>query len=108
MPTDRQEYYPQTCVLDVPAGHLESGANLEDYIAEATQKLETISELAAGHSTIDTDSREWMLAQVDFIVETVGNDSLDLDDAMRSNLLQLLLAIANLNEQIRHEAALNA
>jgi flagellar biosynthesis regulator FlaF len=47
-----------------------------------------------------------MLAQVDFIVETIGSENLELDDEMRSNLLQLLLAIANLNEQIRHQASL--
>jgi hypothetical protein len=42
-----------------------------------------------------------MLAQVDYIVETMGNDALEISDEMRSNMLQLLLAIANLNEQIR-------
>ncbi len=47
-----------------------------------------------------------MLTQVDFIVETIGNENPELDDQMRSNLLQLLLAIANLNEQIRHQASL--
>jgi flagellar biosynthesis regulator FlaF len=43
---------------------------------------------------------------VDFIVETIGNESPELSDELRSNLLQLLLAIANLNEQIRRQASL--
>jgi flagellar biosynthesis regulator FlaF len=47
-----------------------------------------------------------MLDQVDFLVETIGDESLQLSDEMRSNLLQFLLTIANLNEEIRHKAAL--
>ena len=46
-----------------------------------------------------------MLEQVDFIVETIGDESLDVGDEMRSNLLQLLLSIANLNEQIRSQTS---
>ena len=55
---------------------------------------------------VDHNSREWMLAQVDFIIETIGNEDLEIGDEMRSNLLQLLLAIANLNEQIRSRTPL--
>jgi hypothetical protein len=44
-----------------------------------------------------------MLSQVDFIVESLGTESGELDDSLRSSLLQLILAIANLNEQIRSE-----
>ena len=33
----------------------------------------------------------WMLAQVDFIIETIGDVSLELSDEVRSDLLQLLL-----------------
>jgi hypothetical protein len=49
-----------------------------------------------------------MLDQVDFIVEAIGNETLELGDEMRSNLLQLLLALANLNEQIRRQTPLNS
>ena len=48
-----------------------------------------------------------MLDQVDFIVEIIGNEDLELGDEMRSNLLQLLLGIANLNEQIRSQGSLD-
>ena len=65
-----------------------------------------INELVSLGEAVDRDSRDWMLAQVDFIVEAIGNESLELGDEMRSNLLQLLLAIANLNEQIRRQASL--
>jgi hypothetical protein len=107
MPSYNDEDYPQVCVIDVPARPGEGGPQLDDYLAESTQKLESISELAARGEGVDLDSRAWMLAQVDFIVETIGDDTLELGDEMRSNFLQLMLAIANLNEQIRHDASVS-
>jgi|SRR5215469_2885017 len=103
MPLYEDEHHPQSCVIDAPAGVVDS-AQLVDYIAAATQRLETIEELWARGEAVDVDSRDWMLTQVDYIVETIGNDQQELGDEMRSNMLQLLLAIANLNEQIRHPA----
>lgn len=99
------EALSQPCVIDAPAGIVESGAQLEDYLAESTQRLESIAERSAQGETVDAESRQWMLDQVDHIVETVGNESIEISEDMRSNLLQLLLAIANLNEQIRHDSS---
>jgi len=83
----------------------EGGPRLDDYLVESMQELETISGLVSRGEVVSHDSREWMLEQVDFIIATIGNDDLELDDEMRSNLLQLLLAIANLNEQIRSQTS---
>lgn len=103
MPIYEDEDYPRRCVIEAPAG-VADGTQLVDYIADATQRLESIEELWARGEAVEADSREWMLGQVDYIVETIGNDEQELGDEMRSNMLQLLLAIANLNEQIRHPA----
>lgn len=100
-----EENAPQSCVLEAPSHSPAAGVDWEDYIADSTQKLESIAETSAQGETVDRDSRDWMLAQVDYIVETVGNDEVQLGDDMRSNMLQLLLAIANLNEQIRQESS---
>jgi hypothetical protein len=99
--------YSQGCVIDQSAGFVEGGANLDDYLLKSTLELNAITDLASRGEVIDADSRAWMLGQVDYIVETIGNEGLELNDEMRSNLLQLLLAIANLNEQIRSHASLN-
>jgi len=80
---------------------------LDQYLVESTQELETITELVTRGEMVDHDLREWMLAQVDFIIETIGDEGLELKDEMRSDLLQLLLAIANLNEQIRCQNSFN-
>jgi len=106
MTTPSRNSYSEKSVIELPASFAEGGPSLDSYLADSTQELNAITELVSRGETADSDARDWMLAQVDFIVETIGNENLEIGDEMRSNLLQLLLAIANLNEQIRHQASL--
>jgi hypothetical protein len=107
MTTPSRESYSLGCVID-PRVSLEDGAlRLDDYFLKSTQELNAITELVNRGETVDRNSRDWMLDQVDFIVDAVGDEGLELSDELRSNLLQLLLAIANLNEQIRCQASLD-
>ena len=107
MTTPTRANYSQGGVIDLHTSLDEGGAHLDDYLLKSTQELNVLTELANRGEVVGRDSREWMLTQVDFIIETIGNEGLELNDEMRSNLLQLLLAIANLNEQIRSQASLN-
>ena len=107
MTTTSRSEYSQGCVIDLQSSFGEAGPDLNGYLLKSTQELNIITELANRGEAIDRDSRDWMLAQVDFIVETIGTEGLELNDELRSNLLQLLLAIANLNEQIRSQASLH-
>lgn len=97
---------PETTVLDLDAPTMGTSPHLDDYLASAMEELRAMTERVNRGEAVDHDSRGWLLNQVDFIIEVVGNESLELGDEMRSNLLQLLLAVANLNEQIRHQASL--
>jgi hypothetical protein len=106
MTTPGRSDYSQGFVIDLPSNFGVTGPQLDSYLLKSTQELDEINELVSLGEAVDRDSRDWMLAQVDFIVEAIGNESLELGDEMRSNLLQLLLAIANLNEQIRRQASL--
>jgi hypothetical protein len=106
MTSPRSNNHSQECVIDPPSTFGECGPRLDNYLLESTQELDAMIELANQGGAVDRDSRDWMLQQVDFIVETVGDESLELSDDLRSKLLQLLLAIANLNEQIRRQASL--
>jgi hypothetical protein len=45
---------------------------------------------------------DWLLNQVDFAVEALGQEDNLWDSDQRSKLLELLLGVANLNEYIRH------
>jgi hypothetical protein len=96
---------PQGSIIELHAGKCDAGSNLCDYLLKSKQELDVISAFVARGEAITRESRNWMLAQADFIVETVGDESLELTDETRSDLLQLLLAIASLNEQIRSCAA---
>jgi hypothetical protein len=106
MTTPSRNGYSQGCVIDIPTSFQEGGPHLDNYLQESAQKLGAITDLVNRGEVVDRDSHIWMLAQVDFIVDTIGDESLELGDEMRSNLLQFLLAVANLNEQIRHQASL--
>lgn len=99
--------YSQACTLELPVSLDAGGLRLNNYLLESTQKLDAITELVCQGEVADRNSRNWMLAQVDFIVETIGSEGLKLDDDLRSKLLQLLLEIANLNEHIRRQASLS-
>ncbi|MBZ5641244.1 MAG: hypothetical protein LAO19_00645 [Acidobacteriia bacterium] len=93
------------CKTEVPEGFGDGSLCLQHYVAEATLKLETAKNRFSSGLGVDGASMDWLLAQVDFIVETIGNEDLVLDDFQRSELLELLLGIANLNECIHHSDA---
>jgi len=106
MTTPSRNSYSERSVIELPTSFGGGGQSLDSYLVDSTQELNAINERVSRGESADRDARDWMLAQVDFIVETIGSENLELGDEMRSNLLQLLLAIANLNEQIRHQASL--
>jgi len=85
-----------------PAQH-ESGLTLDQYIADATQKLTIISNRVRQEQEVDWEERNWLLSQVEFVVDTLGDEKLQLGEELQSRLLQLLLAIANLNEEVRRQ-----
>ena len=97
----------QQSVIDLPASWGPGASNLDHYLLSSTQQLDAIAQDFSRDEAIGADSRTWMLAQVDFIVDIIGDETLELTSEVRSNLLQLLLAIANLNEQIRRQAPLH-
>lgn len=93
------------CRAEVPYGFLERSLCVEHYLEYANVRLENAAEdFRSGHG-VDGDTMDWLLSQVDFVVETIGDDAVNLSEDQRSHLLQLLLGVANLNEYIRHETA---
>jgi hypothetical protein len=107
MTTPGSDGYSQGCTIELHPSIGESGPRLDNYFLKSTQELEAIAEIVSQGKVVDRVSRDWMLAQVDFIVETIGSERMELGDEQRSNLLQLLLSIANLNEQIRRQTSLS-
>ena len=95
----------QDCQAEVPETFGDGSICIQHYVAEATFRLEAAKNSFSNGLGIDGDALDWLLAQVDFVVETIGDDNLTLDDYQRSELLELLLGIANLNECIHHSNA---
>src|SRR5215470_5116761 len=81
----------------------ESKRNLDEYIEEASQRLAIITNRVQREEGVDWESRNWLLSQVEFVVDTIGDEKLQLTEDLQSKLLQLLLAIANLNEEVRRQ-----
>ena len=94
----------QGSIIELHAGQCDAGSDLRDYLLKSKQELDVINSSLSRGEAVAGEYRDWMLAQADFIVEAVGDEKLELTDETRSELLQLLLAIANLNEQIRSRA----
>jgi ribosome assembly protein YihI (activator of Der GTPase) len=105
MTTSCRDGSSQSCVFEPQASLQGDNARLQNYLQESTQELNVVSERVNRGETVDHESRDWILTQVNFIVDTMGNEGLEIGDELRSDLLQLLLAFANLNEQIRRQTA---
>ena len=85
-----------------PAPH-GAEVNLDEYIAEANQRITMISNRVRLEEEVDWEARNWLLSQVEFVVDTLGDEKRQLGEDLQSRLLQLLLAIANLNEEVRRQ-----
>lgn len=79
--------------------------SLRAYLAKSELRVVALTEAARRRHDIALDDHAWLLAQVEFIVDTIGAENLELTEDLRSDLLQLLLSIANLNEEVRRQKA---
>lgn len=93
----------QDCAVELRPAPRESQLDLDQYIADATQKLTITSNRVNLGEQVDWETRSWLLSQVEFVVDTIGDEKLQLSEDLQSRLLQLLLAIANLNEEVRRQ-----
>src|SRR5271163_3118664 len=88
------------CQVEVPQGFYEKGLCFDHYLDEATEKLDLATLSFRNGEGIDYETLDWLLVQVDFVVETMGDETLSLEDDQQSKLLQLILGIANFNEHV--------
>jgi len=95
----------QDCHSEAPEAFGDASLCLEHYVAEATQRLNAAKDSFGTGQGVDGETLDWLLAQVDLVVETIGDETLTLDEEQRSKLLEILLGIANLNECIHHSSA---
>jgi hypothetical protein len=92
------------CDLEVPESLRGEGRCLDHYVEYAFRRLDQASDHSRSGQGVDQDALEWLLIQVDFIVETLSGETAESDPEQHSKLLQLILGIANFNEHVRHHS----
>jgi hypothetical protein len=104
MTTPSRTCHSEGCRIQVPVGFNDRGLCLDHYLQVATLELDTSASRFRDGQGVDTDTLDWLLIQVEFVVEAVGDEESSLTAEQRTRLLELLLGIANLNEYIRRNA----
>ena len=94
----------QDCQGEVLKAIGETNLCLKHYVTVTTQKLGSARDSFRCGVGVDPEEFDWLLAQVDIVVEMIGDETLDLGDEQRTKILDLLLGIANLNEYIRRSS----
>jgi hypothetical protein len=90
------------CTVEIPAALEIEGLCRQHYLEKAFHQLATATlDFQCGRD-IDDHAMEWLLAQVSFAVESLGQEDAEWNAEQRSMLLELILGIANLNEFMRH------
>jgi len=101
MPISDESSEVEDFLIDLPSTVIHDNPWMEEYLCQSIYRLSTITELVDRVENIDSDSRSWMLNQVDFVVDALGADSGELEESVRCGLLQLILSIANLDQHLR-------
>jgi hypothetical protein len=90
------------CTVEIPATLEIEGLCLKHYLEKAFHRLAAATlDFQCGRD-IDCHAMEWLLAQVNFAVESLAQEDAQWDAEQRSMLLELILGVANLNEYVRH------
>lgn len=106
MTTTSYTCHAENCAVEVPGVLEKEGLCLNHYLDEAFRKLGAATEHFHDGQEVDYVTMDWLLAQVDFTVERLGQEDMNWDPDQRSRLLELLLGVANLNEYMRHSTVL--
>lgn len=101
MTTPSRTCHSAGCGIEVSAVFNDRGLCLDHYLQTVAYKLDASASRFRDGQGIDSDTLYWLLVQVDFVVEAIGDEASSLTPDQRTRLLELLLGIANLNEFIR-------
>ena len=102
MPTSSRKCHGPDCTVEVPVILKDEGLCLNHHLEGAFQRLAAATEDFQSGRDMDCQTMDWLLAQVDFAVQSLAQEDTNWDADQRSKLLELLLGVANLNEYVRH------
>jgi hypothetical protein len=106
MTTPSRACHTESCTVEVPVALEKEGLCLNHYLEEAFHRLAVAARDFHNGRDVDDQTMGWLLAQVDFAVESLAQEDTNWDSDQRSQLLELVLGVANLNEYVRHSAVL--
>ena len=106
MTTPSRTCQEPNCTAEVPVVLEMHGLCLHHYLEGAFHRLADATQDFQSGRDVERQSMDWLLAQVDFAVQVLGEEDAKWDDDQRSKLLELLLGVANLNECVRRFSAM--
>jgi hypothetical protein len=90
------------CSAPVPHGLIRHGVCLSHYLDDAFTRVSRTLELCQQGHPLDSGTLDWLTEQGDLAVRLLSQDGLAQFSNQRSELLELLLCLANVQECVRH------
>lgn len=104
LPVSSRACQIDACCERVPATLARQGVCLSHYIDEAfTRTTATLQLCQHGHA-VDPRTLDWLLSQGELTVQLLSKESQHHSMEQRSQLLELLLCLTNIQEYLRHHA----
>jgi hypothetical protein len=91
------------CKLGIAESLKAQGLCIDHYLEKAFQKLDIETAHSRSGQDVDQQTLEWLLVQVDGIIEALRGENTALEPDKHTKFVELLLGIANLNEYVRHQ-----
>ena len=92
------------CAQGVPPSLAQEVLCLDHYVEQAQTRLKAALELCQQGRPVDPRMLDWLLADADFILQSLAQDNGSYAAPQREKLLELFLCFANLQEYLRHHA----
>jgi hypothetical protein len=77
---------------------------LDHYIEQAYARLQAMLALCQQYRPVDVRALDGLLADADFVIQTLSENGNSYASSQRDKLLELLLCLSNLQEYLRHSA----
>jgi len=92
------------CAEGVPLALAQEQLCLNHYVDQALARLRVARETCHKGGPIEARTLEWLLADADFVVQSLSQNGFAQSPAQRARVLELLLGLANLQEYLRHHS----
>jgi hypothetical protein len=96
------------CSAPVPLGLDGHGVCISHYLREAFTRVSGTLELCQRSQPLDSETVDWLIEQGALAVRLLSGNGMAKSSEERTELLELLLCLANVQEYVRHHAVSEA